>query len=156
MDDRWNPRLIFIGGPVRESTFALPMGEVSIGRDALNLLSIPDPSVSRRHCVIVQDEHGFNIRDLNSRNGTLVNGTPIREHQLKHGDQITIGDSLCLFFVDEGEDAPVSGRVEFEDSSSAFRTISLRPSDVLYLQPDKILRELPATSRLARNLSALL
>jgi Nif-specific regulatory protein len=132
------------------------MGEVSIGRDALNLLSIPDPSVSRRHCVIVQDEHGFNIRDLNSRNGTLVNGTPIREHQLKHGDQITIGDSLCLFFVDEGEDAPVSGRVEFEDSSSAFRTISLRPSDVLYLQPDKILRELPATSRLARNLSALL
>ncbi len=156
MDTRWNPRLIFIGGPVRESTFALPMGEVSIGRDALNLLSIPDPSVSRRHCVIVQDEHGFNIRDLNSRNGTLVNGTPIREHQLKHGDQITIGDSLCLFFVDEGEDAPVSGRVEFEDSSSAFRTISLRPSDVLYLQPDKILRELPATSRLARNLSALL
>jgi len=157
MNARWNPRLIFIGGPVKDSTFALPVGEVSVGRDALNLLSIPDPSVSRRHCVIVQDEQGFKIRDLNSRNGTLVNGTPVREHQLRHGDQITIGDSLCLFLVDEDEDAPVSaGRVEFEDSSSAFRTISLRPSDVLYLQPDKILRELPATSRLARNLSALL
>src|SRR5215813_11049924 len=112
MNARWNPRLIFIGGPVKDSTFALPVGEVSVGRDALNLLSIPDPSVSRRHCVIVQDEQGFKIRDLNSRNGTLVNGTPVREHQLRHGDQITIGDSLCLFLVDEDEDAPVSaGRV---------------------------------------------
>src|SRR5215470_19725686 len=103
-----NPRLIFIGGPAKESTFALPVGEVSVGRDALNLLSIPDPSVSRRHCIIVQDEHGFKIRDLNSRNGTLVNGTPIREHQLTHGDQITIGDSLCLFLLGEGEDSAVS------------------------------------------------
>ena len=152
-----NPRLVFIGGPVKESTFVLPAGGVSVGRDASNVLSIPDPSVSRRHCVIVPDEAGFKIRDLNSRNGTLVNGTPVREHSLAHGDQITIGDSLCLFLVGKTEDSPVAeNRVEFEDSSSAFRTISLRPADVLYLQPDKILRELPATSRLARNLNALL
>ncbi len=151
-----NPRLVFIGGPVKESTFALPAAETSVGRDASNLLTIPDPSVSRRHCLIVPGERGFKIRDLNSRNGTLINGTPIREQYLSHGDQITIGDSLCLFLVGEGEETPAGGQVEFEDSSSAFRTISLRPSEVLYLQPDKILRELPATSRLARNLSALL
>ncbi|HEX6503328.1 MAG TPA: sigma 54-interacting transcriptional regulator [Terriglobales bacterium] len=157
MEPGSNPRLVFIGGPMKESTFALPAGETSVGREAANLLAIPDKSVSRRHCVVVQDEHGFRIRDLNSRNGTLVNGTPVREHNLAHGDQITIGDSVCLFLVAEGEEPPtLAGRVEFEDSSSAFRTISLRPSDVLYLQPDKILRELPATSRLARNLSALL
>jgi transcriptional regulator with GAF, ATPase, and Fis domain len=156
MEAESNPRLVFIGGPVKESTFILPPGEVSVGRDASNVLSIPDPSVSRRHCLIAQDEAGFKIRDLNSRNGTLVNGTPVREHLLNHSDQITIGDSLCLFLLGESEDSPVESRVEFEDSSSAFRTISLRPADVLYLQPDKILSELPATSRLARNLSALL
>jgi len=157
MEDESNPRLVFIGGPVKESTFVLPAGEVSIGRDASNVLAIPDPSVSRRHCLILQDEAGFKIRDLSSRNGTLVNGTPVREHQLAHSDQITIGDSLCLFLVGDSEDATLAtGSVEFEDSSSAFRTISLRPADVLYFQPDKILRELPATSRLARNLSALL
>ncbi|MBV9483377.1 MAG: sigma 54-interacting transcriptional regulator [Acidobacteria bacterium] len=157
MQGESNPRLVFIGGPVRESTFALPGGEMPVGRDASNLLSIADPSVSRRHCVLIRDEHGFMIRDLNSRNGTLVNGTPIREHYLAHGDQITIGDSICLFLLAEGEETPtLNAPVEFEESSSAFRTISLRPADVLYLQPDKILRDLPATSRLARNLSALL
>jgi transcriptional regulator with GAF, ATPase, and Fis domain len=151
-----NPRLVFIGGPVKDSTFALPAGEISVGRDASNVLPLADPSVSRRHCVFSSDDQGFKIRDLNSRNGSLVNGTPIREHRLTHGDQITIGDSVCLFLIAASEPGIAPGQVEFEESSSAFRTISLRPSDVLYLQPDKILSELPATSRLARNLSALL
>lgn len=88
MEVESNPRLVFIGGPVKESTFVLPGGEISVGRDASNVLAIPDPSVSRRHCLILSDEHGFKIRDLNSRNGTLVNGTPVREHHLSHSDQI--------------------------------------------------------------------
>ncbi|HET7204970.1 MAG TPA: sigma 54-interacting transcriptional regulator [Terriglobales bacterium] len=150
-----NPRLVLIAGPLKDSIFALPEGETSIGRDASNLLAIPDPSVSRRHCVLARDQHRFSIRDLQSRNGTLINGKPIDRCDLSHGDQITIGDSVMAFLLHEGEDATIAG-VEFEDSSSAFSTIRLRPSDVLYLQPDKILRELPATSRLARNLNALL
>ncbi len=46
--------------------------------------------------------------------------------------------------------------MEFEDERLTHATAEIRPQDVLYLQPDKILSELPATSRLARNLSALL
>ena len=151
-----NPRLVAIAGPLKDSTFALPAGEVSLGRDSSNVFAIPDPSVSRRHCLLIQDQDAFKIRDLDSRNGTLVNDTPVLEQPLTHGDQITVGDSVFLFLTTEGEDATALGSVEFEDTSAEFATVRLRPSDVLYLQPDKILRELPATSRLARNLSALL
>ena len=49
---RNNPRLVAVAGPLRESVFALPESELSLGRDASNGLPISDPSVSRRHCLI--------------------------------------------------------------------------------------------------------
>ena len=151
-----NPRLIAIAGPLKDSVFVLPQGDLSIGRDAANVLSVPDPSVSRRHCVVSRDSETFRVRDLDSRNGTLVNGTPVQTDQIRHGDQIAVGDSIFVFLLHEGEEALLPGQVEFEDNALVRSTIRLQPSDVLYLQPDKILSELPATSRLARNLNALL
>jgi transcriptional regulator with GAF, ATPase, and Fis domain len=150
-----NPRLVAISGPLKDSTFALPPGEVSIGRDVANVLPVGDPSVSRRHCVLRTETNRFRIRDLDSRNGTLVNGTPVKDHFLNHGDQVAVGDSIFLFLVLEEDDRPTLA-VEFEEGTSAHSTVRLRPADVLYLQPDRILSELPATSRLARNLNALL
>jgi transcriptional regulator with GAF, ATPase, and Fis domain len=151
-----NPRLVAIAGPLKDSVFALPQGDLSIGRDAANVLPVPDPSVSRRHCVVSRDSEIFRVRDLDSRNGTLVNGTPVQTDQIRHGDQIAVGDSIFVFLLHEGAEALLPGQVEFEDNALVRSTIRLQPADVLYLQPDKILSELPATSRLARNLNALL
>jgi transcriptional regulator with GAF, ATPase, and Fis domain len=150
------PRLVGISGPLKESCFELPGGEVSIGRDASNVLPVTDPSVSRRHCVLTLESNQYKVRDLESRNGTVVNGAPVKEQFLRHGDQIAVGDSIFLFLTEEQDADRTVGGVEFEDSTPAHSTIRLRPADVLYLQPDKILSELPATSRLARNLNALL
>src|SRR5438552_8678933 len=61
-----------------------------------------------------------------------------------------------MFHIYEQEDGSLPSQLEFEEGSPAHSTVRLRPQDVLYLQPDKILSELPATSRLARNLNALL
>src|SRR5438552_12946348 len=61
-----------------------------------------------------------------------------------------------MFHIYEQEDGSLPSQLEFEEGSPAHSTVRLRPADVLYLQPDKILSELPATSRLARNLNALL
>jgi Nif-specific regulatory protein len=105
--------------------------------------------------VIERESSRFLIRDLESRNGTVVNGEIVKEHWLRHSDEIAIGDSTFLFLVEENE-KPISGRVEFDEDESAHATAQIRPQDVLYLQPDRILSELPATSRLARNLNALL
>jgi len=72
-----NPRLVGIGGPLKGTAFSLPSGEVSIGRDSSNHLWAPDPALSRRHCLLVASDDQVSIRDLGSRNGTLVNGVPI-------------------------------------------------------------------------------
>src|ERR1700688_1881734 len=80
-----NPRLVGIGGPLKGTAFSLSAGEISIGRDSANQLWAPDPALSRRHCVVVASDEQVSIRDLGSRNGTLVNGVPIEQQQMRHG-----------------------------------------------------------------------
>ena len=150
-----SPRLVAVSGPLRDSTFVISKADVSIGRDPANMLSINDPSLSRRHCLIVRDGNSFKIRDLQSRNGTYVNGSAVQETELRPGDQISIGDSVLLFQGGEEAEAAPVGSVQFDDHLT-HATAELRPQDVLYLQPDRILSELPATSRLGRNLNVLL
>ena len=83
-------------------------------------------------------------------------GQSVKESWLHHRDQFAVGDSVFLFLTEEDTKKPEGHRVEFEDEKTTHATAQIRPQDVLYLQPDKILSELPATSRLARNLNALL
>ncbi|MGA9507885.1 MAG: sigma 54-interacting transcriptional regulator [Candidatus Sulfotelmatobacter sp.] len=150
-----HPRLLTLSGPLKDSTVPLAEGEVTIGRDASNGIAVIDPSVSRKHCALLGRDGKFQVRDLDSRNGTLVNGFVVREHWLQHGDEIAAGDSSFLFLL-EDQDVPALGRVEFEDGQRTAETTVIDPKDVVYLQPDRLLRELPANSHLARNLNALL
>jgi transcriptional regulator with GAF, ATPase, and Fis domain len=150
------PRLLVISGPLKDSTIPLSEGEVTIGREASNGIAVVDPSVSRKHCSIGWQDGRFRVRDLESRNGTLVNGAGIEEQWLQHGDEIAAGDSSFVFLLEDEDTAAAVSRVEFEDSLAAAETTIIHPRDVVYLQPDRLLRELPATSRVARNLNALL
>jgi transcriptional regulator with GAF, ATPase, and Fis domain len=149
------PRLLAVAGPLKDSTFALLASEVSIGRDSSNLLSISDLSLSRRHCVLVRGDNGYSIRDLDSRNGTLVNGVVIKEAHLNHGDQISVGDSMFVLLLHEDSEEASDGRVEFREDHVR-PTVQIRPQDVLYLQPERLLNKLPEKSTVARNLNTLL
>lgn len=71
-----------------------------IGRSPECEFHIPDPSVSRRHLELVQDESGVLMRDLGSGNGTRVNGEITSERILEHGDEIDLGQTTVRF-VDE-------------------------------------------------------
>jgi len=71
-----------------------------IGRSPECEFHIPDPSVSRRHLELVQDESGVLMRDLGSGNGTRVNGEVVSEVVLTHGDEIGLGQTT-IRFVDE-------------------------------------------------------
>jgi transcriptional regulator with GAF, ATPase, and Fis domain len=140
-----------------DSTIPLPDGEITLGREPANAVPVVDPSVSRRHCLLRREEDGrFQVKDLDSRNGTVVNGLTVREQYLRHGDEIAIGDSSFIFLLEDEVRDTRASRVEFEDNHPAAETRLIYPKDVLYLQPDRLLRELPAGSQLARNLSALL
>jgi transcriptional regulator with GAF, ATPase, and Fis domain len=150
------PRLLVLSGPLKDSTIPLSEGEVTIGREASNGIAIVDPSVSRKHCLVSWQDGRFRVRDLDSRNGTLVNGTGVEEQWLQHGDEIATGDSSFLFLLQEERLISAEGRVEFEDAQFTAETTIIHPRDVVYLQPERLLRELPETSRVARNLNALL
>jgi transcriptional regulator with GAF, ATPase, and Fis domain len=145
-----------IAGPAKDSTIPLPEGEATIGRDPTSAVAVIDPSVSRKHCVLRREDGRFQIKDLESRNGTLVNGVAVKEQWLRHGDEIATGDSVFLFLLEEDERTNPRSRVEFDESRPTAETRIIHPKEVVYLQPDRLLRELPPTSQIARNLSALL
>ncbi|MGE5055060.1 MAG: sigma 54-interacting transcriptional regulator [Acidobacteriota bacterium] len=151
------PRLAVIAGPAKDTVIPLTQDEASIGRDPNNVVAISDPSVSRKHCLLRRETDGrFQIFDLESRNGTVVNGASVKEQWLRHGDEIATGDSVFVFLIEEDDRVLPASRVEFDDRKPTAETRVINPKDVVYLQPDRLLRELPSSSPLARNLSALL
>ena len=152
-----HPRLLAVAGSLKDSTIPLPDGEVTLGRDPTNTVPVVDPSVSRKHCLLRREEDGrYQIRDLESRNGTVVNGLAVKEQWLRHGDEIAIGDSVFLLLLEDTKRAASASQVEFDDSHPATETKLIHPKEVVYLQPDRLLSELPAGSQVARNLGALL
>ena len=115
-----------------------------------------DPSVSRKHCLLRSEDGCFLIKDLGSRNQTVVNGVAVKEQWLRHGDEIVLGDSAFLFLTEEESRQVPASRVEFDESHPPAETKLIYPKEVVYLDPDRLLRELPEKSQLSRNLNALL
>jgi FHA domain-containing protein len=62
-----------------------------IGRLPDCLISLSDPQVSRHHAEVRPAHEGFEVVDLGSTNGTLVNGVVVKEHPLRDGDVILVG-----------------------------------------------------------------
>ena len=78
-------------------TIELTGDTFTIGRKADNDLPIDDHTVSARHARLVRIQSVYFIEDLNSTNGTTVNGTPIERAQLHDADVITIGQHRIIF-----------------------------------------------------------
>jgi general secretion pathway protein E len=87
---------------------AVGEGPVTIGRHPENRVVITDPSSSRRHCVIEQvNGGGWRVRDLNSSNGTRLNGAVIKgENRLLPGDIVSIGGTKIVLIVPPGAAVP--------------------------------------------------
>jgi Nif-specific regulatory protein len=98
-----DPRLVAIDGQWKGTLFPLSGQEVRIGREADNEILLADPAVSRSHCLLEPLGPGYEIRDLDSRNGTFVNGVPVRKHALEHGDRVEIGRSSFLYLDQDSE-----------------------------------------------------
>jgi type II secretory ATPase GspE/PulE/Tfp pilus assembly ATPase PilB-like protein len=100
---------------------ALDGGALTIGRHAGNRLVVIEPLASRFHCVIERTADGFVIRDLESRNGTKINGQPIHEAVMGHGDVVTIGQTeikaVLAAPAGEGEESAAGTLVAAEPES---------------------------------------
>src|SRR5215470_1235804 len=74
---------------------------LTIGREEGNLLRLNDERVSRFHAKVQQDNGDIILTDLESTNGTRVNGAIVQIRRLRAGDRIGIGRSLLLFASNE-------------------------------------------------------
>lgn len=115
------PNLLAVAGPRAGEHFSLDEGETSVGRVSENRIVINDPSVSRRHCVILRQADDVLIRDLDSHNGTFVNGIPIEERTLAEGDRLEVGDTVFVVRFSFAEPAP-SSSVRIQAGRSAQHT----------------------------------
>jgi pSer/pThr/pTyr-binding forkhead associated (FHA) protein len=80
--------------------WSLNKTEFVIGRGEDCDIVLPDRQVSRHHFRVVRDEDGYNVEDLGSKNGTYINGAPVRASvQLQDGDEIQVALSVRLLFV---------------------------------------------------------
>lgn len=151
-----NGRLEALSGPLKGKVFPLGEGEVSIGRDPSNQVSLLDSLVSRRHCVIRKEADGFRLVDLESRNNTFVSGVPVRERVLAPGDQIRVGNSILMFQRSVGDSTAANAALQLDATPApGAATVILRKEDALYLQPPRP-EGLPATPRTVRDLNVLL
>lgn len=151
-----NPRLIAINGSLKGTTFALNEDQVSIGRESASDVSLSHSSVSRRHCLIKRNGGEFLICDLDSSNGTFVNGVPIKEQTLVHADQIKIGSIALLFLLGESEETGSGSLVHLDDSNLVSQsTRQMRPETLLHQTEQACLRS-DEHERVARDLAALL
>ncbi|HKV08191.1 MAG TPA: sigma 54-interacting transcriptional regulator [Thermoanaerobaculia bacterium] len=145
-------RLLAVAGPVEGKVFEIGGEPFPIGRQSGNRLQLHHGSVSRRHCVIEPSPRGVLLRDLESRCGTFVNGVPVRERLLEHGDFIKVGDVLFLFLSRPEESGETAALGDYTVRS----TIQLSLDDVFYLHPERVQASLAAEDSKARALSTLL
>src|ERR1700682_669398 len=67
-------------------------GRLTIGKAPDNDLVLTDDTVSRHHCEIVRAPDGLHVRDLESTNGTKVDGTRVREATIQPGSVLRVGE----------------------------------------------------------------
>lgn len=82
-------------------------GNLRIGRDDDNDLSLLDDRVSRRHLEIVAEHGAFVARDLGSTHGVRVNGASVQSHRLMDGDRLQVGNTRLLFRASDDPHATI-------------------------------------------------
>src|SRR5438477_11532603 len=88
---------------------------LTIGREEGNILRLNDERVSRFHAKVQIDSEDFILTDLESTNGTRVNGTVVQIRRLRFGDRVSVGRSLLLF----GSETEIASRLATLTASSA-------------------------------------
>ncbi|MFL5349671.1 MAG: adenylate/guanylate cyclase domain-containing protein [Hyalangium sp.] len=84
-----------------------PLGpKTTLGRHPANTLRLVDREVSKEHAVIEQTGRDFILKDLNSSNGTFVNGRRVKEMRLRDGDEISLGSSKFTFHAGDAPSLP--------------------------------------------------
>ena len=85
------PKIHLLSGILEGKAFDLVDDRVTIGRALDNMIRVEDGTVSHHHAMFVLDGREYKLRDLNSTNGSRVNGLRVVETVLSNGDQVRLG-----------------------------------------------------------------
>ena len=152
------PTLFVIRGADQGIRIELIEPLLRLGRDASSTIHLHDTEVSRHHAELRQVETDYLISDLNSSNGTFVNGQRIHQHQLQSGDQVQLGGTLMLY-TGPAEETPedlakivsIGAPAEVGDRSRIVRSVTQQEGSRIF----DFQAELPQNSWLARARSNL-
>ena len=96
-------KLIAQTGPNKGVIYELSDEPTVLGRDLDADIQVPHGKVSRHHARIASEDGRWTLTDLDSRNGTLVNGARVDQQALASLDEIVLGDTRFLFVTDDDE-----------------------------------------------------
>jgi hypothetical protein len=99
---------------------------VTIGREEDNHIRLNDERVSRFHAKVQEDNGCVILTDLESTNGTRVNGHAVKMRVLQVGDQLLIGRCLLVFGSPEQIAAKIHGNLRLNDMPDGDQTIAAR------------------------------
>jgi hypothetical protein len=85
------PKLVLLSAGMTGRTHELKVDKTTIGRVEDNTFQIAEPSVSSHHCEVLLRGSDIVVKDLNSTNGTFINGEKITEKVLKPGELLRLG-----------------------------------------------------------------
>jgi serine phosphatase RsbU (regulator of sigma subunit)/pSer/pThr/pTyr-binding forkhead associated (FHA) protein len=128
--------------------YPLGRARVTIGRSRESDIFLPDQWLSRHHAAIEERPDGYWVSDLKSKNGTLLNGEPVRDwRRLRPGDVITLGEhtlTFCAEAVDDEDD---------EREPEGTRVFSVRELSAISTRPAIDAAELQRQNRVLAILS---
>jgi pSer/pThr/pTyr-binding forkhead associated (FHA) protein len=90
-------RLVLISKGVDFATHEFVGDIVFIGRTQSNQIVIDNSTVSAQHALLLRVGNSYRLKDLNSTNGTQINGVFVTEAELKDGDTIQFGSVTAVF-----------------------------------------------------------
>jgi hypothetical protein len=93
MKDKVQLKLNYMLVSAEAPTVKLKLVKVTnvVGREPHGDIVVDDPKISRRHCLLEVTEQNVKVKDLDSSNGTFVNGTQVQDGILNVGDQLSLG-----------------------------------------------------------------
>lgn len=102
------PKIVVLSEGLTGRSFDLKVDKTTVGRMEDNAFQIPEQSVSSHHCELLLKGSDVIVRDLNSTNGTYINGEKISEKVLKPGQILRLGNVEARLETD-GAGAPATG-----------------------------------------------
>ena len=128
-------RLIGVTGEFKDREYPLEEGEITIGRKTDNTILLDSPTVSSHHCVLTLAGTSCSLQDLDSTNGTRLNGRSVKGEpaDLHHKDILQLGSLEFLF---DAPEISAADTARYTDADAEIATSAMAaPADFNTISP---------------------